>query len=121
MRIVVQNLQKRKHLGSDLWKEYKPDIFLAQEIALRSEDAALFADAHFVSGALKCGTAIQCRHAAARAVRRVKAPVAEFGAFVRKKTTVANYDGIEVITFHGYNGKILRFVREIFFENFFCA
>lgn len=42
IRLVVQNLQKWEHLASDLIVEYDPDILLAQEINLSSENEAFF-------------------------------------------------------------------------------
>jgi hypothetical protein len=39
IRIVVQNLQKQPHLATNIMLEYKPDVLLAQEINVSTEDA----------------------------------------------------------------------------------
>ena len=111
--IVVQNLQKRDHLGGDLIAKYDPDVILAQEISLKSEDQSQFGTANFVSK-LGYGTAIYTKNAPVTHVRRVKSPHAEAGGFVYKKTTVAtccirdeegHKSKIECVSFHGYNGQ----------------
>jgi hypothetical protein len=38
MKLLVQNLQKRSGLASDLTSQYEPDIVLAQEISWDSEN-----------------------------------------------------------------------------------
>ena len=108
MKIVVQNLQKQSGLATQLIATHQPvDIFLAQEVSLKSpDDAELFADAHFTSRA-KYGTGIYCRSGVSN-VRRVKSPVAEFGGFIYKKTTIADCMGCECVSFHGYNGTPYR-------------
>jgi endonuclease/exonuclease/phosphatase (EEP) superfamily protein YafD len=108
MKIVVQNLQKRAHLGGELIEKHDPDVLLAQEINLKTESQE-FGTANFVSR-LGYGTAIYSKSAITN-IRQVKSPHAEIGGFVYKKTTVATCrDGddrtqIEFISFHGYNGQ----------------
>ena len=123
----MQNLQKRAGLGGELIEKYNPEILLAQEINLRSEDQGLFGPAascvsKFGYGTSICGVTSPLSH-----VRRVKAPHAETGGFVYKKTTIATIcycpddaittaaaldDGdwchvmaIDCVSFHGYNGQ----------------
>jgi endonuclease/exonuclease/phosphatase family metal-dependent hydrolase len=134
MRIVVQNLQKQSHLGTDIImsEQYKPDVLLAQEINVSTEDAKLFVEgataATNVSKRLGYGTAIHVnsknnndnddgRYSLTN-IRRVDSPHAETGGFIRKKTIIATLTstsgsssttgkprGIQFVSFHGYNGQ----------------
>jgi len=110
VRIVVQNLQKRANLGSDLIAQYKPDFFLAQEINLFSEHGQFLEEASYTSRngygtAIYSGKAenpLSCFH-------RVESPYAETGGFIRKKTIIATTrigeSVIQMASFHGYNGQ----------------
>jgi len=111
--VLVQNLQKKPGLAGALIAQHAPDVMLAQEISLSSEDPAQFGDAHNTSR-MGYGTAIHDSSGAPANVRRVESPVAEFGGFVRKKTTVAECGGaVECVSFHGYNGTPFRDVRSL--------
>lgn len=93
MKVLVQNLQKKSGLGTrELRGQYDPDVLLAQEINLRTEDRALF-PAINVSSVGGFGTAIglgvRQNGATCTDVRQVSSPYAELGGFIRKKTTVA--------------------------------
>lgn len=113
LAILVQNLQKKPGLAGALAARHSPDVMLAQEINLFSEDAAMFGDAHYTSR-MGYGTAISCSSAVPTHVRRVMSPVAELGGFIRKKTTVAQCaGGVECVSFHGYNGTPLRDVQSL--------
>ena len=105
LTIIVQNLQKKAELATRLVERDAPDILLAQELSLHSEATNLFR-AHYTSQ-MGYGTAIHCRGKITN-VRRVKSPVAEFGGFIYKKTTVADCDGVQCVSFHGYNGTPFR-------------
>ena len=131
VRIVVQNLQKQSHLGSDLVAQYNPDFLLAQEINLFSERNDTFAEAHFTSRN-GYGTAIfrssERQPEPLKRVRRVESPHAEFGGFIRKKTILATATigtssiclsgssrvaprrTVQLISFHGYNGQPFKTV-----------
>jgi endonuclease/exonuclease/phosphatase (EEP) superfamily protein YafD len=113
MKIVVQNLQKRANLGGDLIVQYDPDVLLAQEINIRTEEESQFGLANYLSK-MGFGTAIYGKNSQVTHVRHVKSPHAEIGGFVYKKTTVATCccqnEGqtmfkIECVSFHGYNGQ----------------
>jgi endonuclease/exonuclease/phosphatase (EEP) superfamily protein YafD len=108
MKLVVQNLQKRSHSATDLVKEYEPDVLLAQEFSLTSEDQHIF-PAHFTSKRSGYGTAIYGKQTSAILnVRHVESPHAEVGGFIHKKTTIAEYMGVEFVSFHGYNGQPIK-------------
>lgn len=124
MRVVVQNLQKTGGLATRLIQEYDPDVLLAQEINLRTENSVLFA-AHNVSTA-GFGTAIGVQEGTTCTdVRQVNSPYAEFGGFIRKKTTVATVsvckneddyvlvNSIRFVSFHGYNGQPFKDVSKL--------
>ena len=95
MKVVVQNLQKRSHLASDLIDEYDPDLLLAQEISLYSEEKVLFGDDRMACNVYEWvgyGTAIWTKLPATLVnIRRVDSPYADFG-FIYKKTTIATYE-----------------------------
>ena len=107
--VVVQNMQKKAGLAGRLIACTAPDVLLAQEVNLFSEDRNLF-QAHHTSR-FGYGTAIFCRSGEIANVRQVACPVAEFGGFIRKKTTAAECAGIQCVSFHGYNGTPRRDVR----------
>jgi len=100
--VVVQNLEKKAGLAGQLAGQYLPDVMLLQEINLSTENAGLFGDAYYTSR-MGYGTAIHCKGMPAN-VRRVKSPTAEFGGFIKKKTTVAQCMELQCVSFHGYNG-----------------
>ncbi|XP_066920574.1 UPF0294 protein VIBHAR_03217-like [Clytia hemisphaerica] len=102
MKVLVQNLQKRDNLATELFKQYDPDVMLLQEININSEK--LNFPAHYVSR-MGYGTAIGSKKLQVTNIKQIQAPYAEFGGFIRKKTTVATVDGIQFISFHGYNGQ----------------
>jgi endonuclease/exonuclease/phosphatase (EEP) superfamily protein YafD len=104
MLVVVQNLQKHSHLGSDVVAEYQPDLALIQEIHLPTEEVGLFDAAFNVGKYTGWGTAIYSRESLSR-VRKVDSPHAEFGGLFRKHTTLAYSQGIDWVSFHGYNGQ----------------
>lgn len=101
MKILIQNLQKRDCLASQLSEIYDPDVILVQEINLSSE-TSLF-PANNVSS-MGYGTAIGSRFELSN-IRMVKSPCSEFGGFIFKKTTVATVKSVQFVSFHGYNGQ----------------
>ena len=40
MKVLIQNLQKQSGLATDLIQQYEPDVMLAQEINISSENDA---------------------------------------------------------------------------------
>eukprot|EP00566_Odontella_aurita_P021869 CAMPEP_0113542680 /NCGR_PEP_ID=MMETSP0015_2-20120614/9744_1 /TAXON_ID=2838 /ORGANISM="Odontella" /LENGTH=236 /DNA_ID=CAMNT_0000442769 /DNA_START=362 /DNA_END=1072 /DNA_ORIENTATION=- /assembly_acc=CAM_ASM_000160 len=116
LKVVIQNLQKRGGLASRLISEQKPDVLLAQEISLHTEDTSLFnktSSASFTSRA-GYGTAIYCRGGKISDVRKISSPHAETGGFIRKKTTIARcQEGIHFVSFHGYNGQPFKSVAKL--------
>lgn len=114
MIIVIQNLQKIAGLASILLEEYEPDILLAQEINLRSEESKEpYNIAHNTSKIGGYGTAIFGRKELSD-VRLVDSPHKECGGFVVKKTTVATYDSIiQLVSFHGYNGQPFKSISKL--------
>ena len=113
--IVVQNLQKTAGLAGALLAQHAPDVLLAQEISLSTEDAFRFGDAHHTSR-MGYGTAI-CSGGGGGGVpanvRRVTSPVAELGGLIKKKTTIAECKGMQCVSFHGYNGTPFRDVKSL--------
>lgn len=130
----MQNLQKRAGLGGDLIEKYNPDVLLAQEINLKSEDQGLFGAAASYVSKFGYGTSICDGTSPPSHVRRVKSPHAETGGFVYKKTTIATtcfslndpttiaatIDGdwchvikIDCVSFHGYNGQPRKIVSNL--------
>lgn len=119
MKILVQNLQKRKNLATQLVEEHDADIILAQEINLYSEQnyGSVF-EANYVSS-MGYGTAIglgykvqvgagtngeesastststSIRTSFRREkidiidIKKVQSPYTEFGSMIHKKTTIA--------------------------------
>lgn len=105
MKVLIQNLQKRSGLATQLLEEHKPEIVLAQEINLSSERQCNF-PAYNVSKRSGYGTAIGTGNSEFEIsnVKRVLSPHAEVGGFVHKKTTIATIQSIQYVSFHGYNG-----------------
>lgn len=114
MKVIIQNLQKRKGLATSLIERFDPDVFLAQEIHLDSE-AILHSEhlsiAHTTSKR-GFGTAILAKGALSE-VQGVTSPHAELGGFIRKKTTLARAGDVRFVSFHGYNGTPLRNVDKL--------
>lgn len=102
MRILIQNLQKRKNLATELFEKYNPEIMLVQEVNLTSESIQF--NAKTVSR-MGYGTAIRSRNQEVSHVMHVQAPFAEIGGFFYKKTTLASIGPIQFVSFHGYNGQ----------------
>ena len=114
MKIVVQNLQKRSGLAGKLVDQYEPDLFLAQEINLPSEKSTYHFDKASYTSSLGFGTAVYARDSSKLSnVRRVKSPHAEFGGSIHKKTTIVDYDGIQCVSFHGFNGTPFRSIDKL--------
>lgn len=109
VRVLVQNLQKRPALATTLIKEHAPDVMLAQEINLPSEDRAF--QASNVSS-MGYGTAI-FSNGEVNHVKQVNSPHAEIGGFIRKKTTVATVNSVQFVSFHGYNGQPWKNVEKL--------
>ena len=109
-KVLVQNLQKIKGLGTELINEHNPDVMLAQEINLNSESDSDF-HAHNTSS-LGFGTAIWSKSPITN-IQLVESPYAEFGGFIHKKTTIACTKGITFISFHGYNGVPFRRIDKL--------
>ena len=64
----------------------------------------MFSKANFISKR-GYGTAIYAKESdQIKNVENVLSPHAETGGFIFKKTTIAEYKGIQFVTFHGYNG-----------------
>lgn len=112
LTILVQNLQKKDSLATHLIAKYKPHVMLAQEINISSEKDTIFlAD---TTSKLGYGTAIFGREVkTSNKGISILSPHAELGGFIRKKTTVASYKGIQCISFHGYNGTPTRKVANL--------
>uniref|UniRef100_A0A7S1ZMJ6 Endonuclease/exonuclease/phosphatase domain-containing protein n=1 Tax=Trieres chinensis TaxID=1514140 RepID=A0A7S1ZMJ6_TRICV len=109
MKVIVQNLQKRPSLASEIIEQHDPDAFLAQEIDLRSERVTF--GAHNTSR-LGFGTAVYGK-AELTDVKLVTCPHAEFGGLIRKKTTVATMKGVQIVSFHGYNGQPFKSIPNL--------
>jgi len=108
MKVLVQNLQKKSNLASELYEKYNhPDVILAQEINLPSEtqNKNLFERSHNTSNITGYGTAIGTKLDVSN-VKLIKSPYPEFGiGTIYKKTTIASIGKIEFVSFHGYNGQ----------------
>jgi endonuclease/exonuclease/phosphatase (EEP) superfamily protein YafD len=104
MKVLIQNLQKKQALASQLIQEYEPDVMLAQEINLSSEDQPLcpYYQASNISF-LGFGIAIYSKTPITN-IKTINSPFPEFGGFIRKMTTVGNSNGMQFVSFHGYNG-----------------
>jgi endonuclease/exonuclease/phosphatase (EEP) superfamily protein YafD len=101
MKILVQNLQKRDGLATELFEEKDPDVMLLQEINLHSEKHGFPASNVSRMG---YGTAIGSKFEFSN-IKHVQSPYAEFGGTIRKKTTIASINSIQFVSFHGYNGQ----------------
>lgn len=114
MKVLVQNLQKRPGLASELASRQQPDVMLAQEISWSTEDEDSFRrrSVCYTSSATGYGTAIYSVNAL-KDVRHVRAPQAEFGGLIHKKTVVAVSKGIQFVSFHGYNGQPFKQVSHL--------
>jgi endonuclease/exonuclease/phosphatase (EEP) superfamily protein YafD len=119
MKVVVQNLQKRSHLGTELIARFQPDVLLAQEIHWTSEDDIKFRQ-HSVeyTSFNGYGSAIYALHSNYLTnVRHVKSPHSEVGGFITKKTTIATHsvggDAVELVSFHGYNGQPFKSISKL--------
>jgi exonuclease III len=124
IRVVVQNLQKQKHLASNLIQQYQPDILLAQEINLSSEPKWFQESSVHFTSRNGYGTAIYLHgttnpdhKSSLTNIQHVESPHAEVGGFIRKKTILATQKvtiqsnvtkSIQWISFHGYNGQPLQ-------------
>lgn len=129
MKVLVQNLQKRKGLASSLDATYCPDIILVQEISLQSESLSF--RAHAVSR-MGYGTAIGIGSRKDRplpsltltSIQCVDSPYAEFGGLIHKKTALACVDlpcstlpnnsaTVQLVSFHGYNGQPFQSIEKL--------
>jgi len=104
MKVLIQNLQKRKHLGTELFESYDPDVMLVQEINIYSETLSFPANN---TSSMGYGTAIWSKYGMEN-IKKVQSPYAEVGGIVHKKTTIASIKSIQMISFHGYNGQPLK-------------
>ena len=113
MKILVQNLQKKPSLATTLAGEHDPHVMLVQEINLHSETFPF--QATYVSS-MGYGTAISSK-GGLRNIRLVESPHAEFGGFIRKKTTVCTVDtsttSLQFVSFHGYNGQPFKSIEKL--------
>jgi endonuclease/exonuclease/phosphatase family metal-dependent hydrolase len=101
MKILVQNLQKRNGLATELFEEHDPDLMLLQEINIHSETHSF--PASNVSS-MGYGTAIESKFDVTN-IKYIQSPYAELGGIIYKKTTVASIRSIQFVSFHGYNGQ----------------
>mmetsp|Transcript_3403 Transcript_3403/g.4550 ORF Transcript_3403/g.4550 Transcript_3403/m.4550 type:complete len:214 (+) Transcript_3403:95-736(+) len=122
MKVLIQNLQKKPGLATELLLEHSPDVMLAQEIDFLSEknhsdDNANGSYAHNTSK-LGYGTAI---HSSDRNknchpitdIHLIDSPYTEFGGLIRKKTTIGTIEGIQFVSFHGYNGTPFKSIDKL--------
>mmetsp|Transcript_11657 Transcript_11657/g.16968 ORF Transcript_11657/g.16968 Transcript_11657/m.16968 type:complete len:210 (-) Transcript_11657:378-1007(-) len=114
MKVLIQNLQKKKSLATHLQNQYNPDLMLLQEINLPSESLGTKL-AHFTS-MNGYGTAIYFS-GELKEVQKVKSPHAEIGGFIYKKTTIATTiageEEVQCIIFHGYNGQPFQSIDKL--------
>mmetsp|Transcript_29534 Transcript_29534/g.53575 ORF Transcript_29534/g.53575 Transcript_29534/m.53575 type:complete len:204 (+) Transcript_29534:224-835(+) len=101
MKVLIQNLQKKEGLATQLSATYDPDVLLVQEINLTSETSPF--PANNVSS-MGYGTAIGSRFELSN-IQTILSPYSECGGFIHKKTTVATVKSIQFVSFHGYNGQ----------------
>lgn len=111
MKVLIQNLQKRSGLATDLLNEHDPDVMLAQEISITYERNH-YDDKYYAhnTSSLGYGTAIYSKGHDIRKVKLVEAPCSEFVGTIRKKTTIATCTShyIQFVSLHGYNGTPFR-------------
>jgi endonuclease/exonuclease/phosphatase family metal-dependent hydrolase len=116
MKVVIQNLQKIPGLASQLVGQQNCDLMLVQEINYPSEEQTLRTEnyhvARYTSQWKGYGTAILASKELSN-IKRVPSPHAETGGFIVKKTTVATYEGIQFVSFHGYNGQPFQNVSKL--------
>lgn len=105
MNVLVQNLEKKPGLATQLVDRFQPDVVLAQEISCTTEAASFLQHSVHHTSSWGYGTAIYSRVGNMTNVRRVLSPHSETGGFIHKKTIVADCNGIEFVSFHGYNGQ----------------
>ena len=129
MKVLVQNLQKRKGLASSLDTTCNPDIILVQEISLQSESLPFRANDVSRMG---YGTAIGIGSRKDRplpsltliGIQCVDSPYAEFGGLIHKKTILAcvdlpcstlpnNSTMVQLVSFHGYNGQPFQSIEKL--------
>jgi endonuclease/exonuclease/phosphatase (EEP) superfamily protein YafD len=116
MKVGIQNLQKIPRLASQLVSEQDCDVWLTQEINWPTEEKKSreksYHVAHYTSQRGGYGTAIIGKKELSN-VNLVRSPHAETGGFVVKKTTIATCEGIEFVSFHGYNGQPFKNVSKL--------
>jgi len=134
MKVLVQNLQKRNNLATQLIEKYDPDVILAQEISLYSESNydTIF-EANYVSS-MGYGTAIGLGHNQGEKeegstnnitqkfeisdIKKVHSPYAEFGSMIYKKTTIATITCTTTCTSNNVSSKNLDRVELISFHGY---
>lgn len=112
MKVIVQNLQKRKGLGTHLVGQYDPDVFLSQEINRSSETAFKNTNSADNTSSMGYGTLIYGKEKLSD-IKRVDSPYYETGTFIKKKTTIATISGIQFVSFHGYNGQPFKNISKL--------
>lgn len=112
MKVIIQNLQKKKGLGSKLVSQHEPDVFLAQEINLSSETAFNTTNSANNTSSMGYGTLIYGKEKLSN-IKRIDSPYYETGTFIKKKTTIATISGIQFVSFHGYNGQPFKNVAKL--------
>jgi exonuclease III len=113
MKVVVQNLQKRSGLASELVEKYEPDILLAQEISWSSEPESFQQHSAHNTAWYGYGTCIYAAQGEITNVRKVNSPHAEIGGFIYKKTILAEWNGVFFVSFHGYNGQPMKNIANL--------
>lgn len=109
MKVLIQNLQKRSLLATQLFEEHDPDVMLAQEINLHSETRNF--PANNVSS-MGYGTAISSKSELEN-IMCVRSPYAEFGGMIHKKTIIASTGSVQFVSFHGYNGQPFKSIERL--------
>ena len=115
MKICICNLQKRAGLASELIDRYNPDMMLCQEINLCSErDNFNGPNSANSTSRMGYGTAIySSANSPLVDVKAILSPYAEFGGIIQKKTTLATVEGMQYVSFHGYNGQPFKSVQKL--------
>lgn len=115
MKICICNLQKRAGLASELIDRYNPDMMLCQEINLCSErDNFNGPNSANSTSRMGYGTAIySSANSPLVDVKAILSPYAEFGGIIHKKTTLATMEGVQYVSFHGYNGQPFKSVQKL--------
>ena len=109
MKVLVQNLQKKGGLATELFQDYDPDVMILQEINLKSETHDF--PANYVSR-MGYGTAIGSKFNQNN-ITFVQSPYAEFGGIIHKKTTISTINSVQYVSFHGYNGLPFKDKRKL--------